>query len=155
VNISFVPKFKTSRLVLSGMFTCGANVGYPGDFSLRGYFTLGTTPIQNGLNLNSSGGNTFYYDVYPNQVDRQQAAHFGGYFYPSNTNMHLNRYSTTYYDHGVDPGTALDLRLRVVHADAWAGRSVAVGTSWTGTSNGQGSYTCQIPSSLTVMEVLQ
>jgi hypothetical protein len=155
VTMSFTPKYKTSRLVLTGNFTTGSSGSYPADFSVRAHFTLGTSPIQTGLNLSGAGGNLFYYDVYPNQNDRQQAAHFGGYFYAMNSNMHLNRSSQIYYDHGANPGTSLDLRIRAVHADAWGGRSCVVGTSWTGTSNGQGSYTVQVPSTLTVMEILQ
>lgn len=152
-NMTFYPKYQTSRLILMGCFTTSSSGSYPADFSVRGYFTVGTTPIQNGLLLGNAS-NQFYYDVYPNQSDRQQVAHFGGYFYAMNSNMHLTRHSQTYYDHNVSPGTAIDLRIRVVHADAWSARSCCVGTSWTGTSNGQGSYTNQVPTSLTVMEVI-
>jgi len=155
VTMSFTPKYKTSRLILTGQFTTSASGSYPQDFSVRGHFTLGTSPIQTGLNLSGAGGNLFYYDVYPAQSDRQQAAHFGGYFYAMNSNMHLNRTAQIYYDHNVNPGTSLDLRIRAVHADAWSTKSCVVGTSWTGTSNGQGSYTCQVPSTLTVMEIIQ
>jgi hypothetical protein len=154
VTMIFTPKYKNSRLLISGQFTTSASGSWPADFSVRAHFTLGTTPIPTGLNTSGAGGNLFYYDVYPSQVDRQQVAHFGGYFYAMNSNMHLNRSSETYFDHGREPGTGLDLRIRAVHADAWAARSCVVGTSWTGTSNGQGSYTCQVPSTLTVMEVL-
>lgn len=153
VTMIFTPKYKNSRLLISGQFTTSASGGYPTDFSVRGHFTIGTNPISTGLLLNNAT-NQFYYDVYPNQVDRQQVAHFGGYYYGMNSNFHIGRHSQIYYDHNVPAGTGLDLRIRAVHADVWSARSCSIGTSWTGTSNGAGSYTCQVPSSLTVMEIL-
>jgi hypothetical protein len=137
MTMQFRPKYKASRLMISAELKHGTGTSsYSSDFM----FTLGTTPLPNY----GSGGAI-------SNANEAQAVHFGGYQQATDTNHVEFKQGTIFYDHGADPGTILDLRLRGRHADAWAAQGIILNRSW-GAPNGQ--YTAYNCSSFTIMEYL-
>lgn len=143
VTMTFYPKYKTSRLLLFSTAVHGVTGGAWTDDSVQWYFTNGTNPIATGLDYANGG--------VVNNANQYQVAHFGGYNYPHDGNIHEHHSGQTYYDHNADPGTALDLRLRVRHADGWTSRSCRLGSSY---DQNNANYTAWIPTTLLVMEYI-
>jgi hypothetical protein len=141
-TMTFYPKYKGSRLLMFSTTVHGVAGSAWQDDAVMWYFTVGTNIISSGLDLTNAVVNT---------ANAYQAAHFGGYQYPHDGNIHSHHSGTTYYDHNAEPGTALDLRLRVKHADGWTGRNCRLGSSW---DANVANYTAFVPITLLVMEYI-
>jgi hypothetical protein len=145
ITMTFYPKYKTSKLMLTAILHYGTAVTT--DYSAHFMFTVGTNPITgtNILSTNALATNT--------TTDLSQNVHFGGYFngVDAGTNNVYHPSGSISYSHGFEAGTAIDLRIRGRHADAWSDRSLILNRSWGFPS---GSYSAANTSSFTVMEFL-
>jgi hypothetical protein len=142
LTMSFTPKYKDSRLILTADIKHGNNSS---SFSTHFMFTVGINPIT-GTNILSTLGNGTN-----TTNDVSQNVHFGGYEQAVDSN-HVNfKHGTISWPHNSVIGTTLDLRVRGRHADAWSDQSIVLNRSW-GFPNS--SYSASNTSSFTVMEYL-
>ena len=143
LTMTFYPKYPTTRLLLMADIKHGNGST---SFSTHFMFTVGTNPITgtNILSTLGTGTNT--------TNDVSQNAHCGGYEQAVDSN-HVNfKHGNISFLHNVPAGSALDLRIRGRHADAWSDQSIVLNRSW-GFPNG--SYSASNTSSFTVMEYLE
>jgi len=140
ITMAFYPKYKTSKLMLIADIKHGTNAG---SYSSHFFFTVGTNPISgtNILSTFASGTN--------NNANQSQNTHFGGYEQAVDSNHVLFKHGTISYSHGFEAGTAIDLRIRGRHADAWSDSQLVLNRSW---GFPDGAYSASNTSSFTVME---